>query len=64
MRLSINVNEVKSCRKITLKGVYGDSELLKNFISLFKKKVQENLHGLGGNQIELKGFSMVADETM
>ena len=33
VRLHIIVNDVKGCRKITLKGLYGDSELLKTFIS-------------------------------
>jgi hypothetical protein len=33
VRLSINLNEIKCCRKITLKGVYGDPNILKTFIS-------------------------------
>ena len=33
VRLQITVNDVKGCRKITLKGLYGDGELLKTFIT-------------------------------
>jgi len=29
VRLQITINDVKGCRKIILKGLYGDSELLK-----------------------------------
>ena len=58
------MNEAKSCRKITLKGVYGDPEALSNFISNFKKKLQENLREHGVNSMEMKGFSILgADET-
>ena len=33
VRLYIMVNDLKGCRKITLKGLYGDSELLKRFFA-------------------------------
>ncbi len=33
VRLQVTVNDIKGSRKITLKGLYGDSELLKRFIS-------------------------------
>ena len=36
VRLQITVNDTKGCRKIILKGLYGDSELLKSFISQFR----------------------------
>ncbi len=36
VRLQISINDVKGCRKITLKGLYGDSELLKSFIAQFR----------------------------
>ena len=36
VRLQILINDVKGCRKIVLKGLYGDSELLKTFISIFR----------------------------
>ena len=36
VRLQITVNDVKGCRKITLKGLYGDAELLKVFITQFR----------------------------
>ena len=39
VRLQITVNDVKGCRKIALKGLYGDQELLKGFISLFRIKL-------------------------
>ena len=39
VRLHITVNDVKGCRKITLKGLYGDSELLKSFISQFRQRL-------------------------
>ena len=41
VRLQITVNDVKGCRKITLKGLYGDAELLKNFIAAFRVKLHE-----------------------
>lgn len=40
VRLQIMVNDAKGCRKIILKGLYGDSELLKIFISLFRQRLQ------------------------
>jgi len=33
VRLQITVNDIKGCRKIFLKGLYGDSELLKSFMA-------------------------------
>lgn len=45
VRLQITVNDVKGCRKIYLKGLYGDSELLKSFIAQFRIK----LHSLVKN---------------
>lgn len=40
VRLYILVNDIKGCRKITLKGLYGDSELLKRFFAQFRQKLQ------------------------
>ena len=40
VRLYIMVNDLKGCRKITLKGLYGDSELLKRFFAQFRAKLQ------------------------
>ena len=40
VRLQISINDVKGCRKIFLKGLYGDSELLKQFIAQFRIKLQ------------------------
>jgi len=41
VRLHITVNDVKGCRKITLKGLYGDGELLKTFITHFRIKLKD-----------------------
>ena len=43
LRLHISVNDVKGCRKITLKGLYGDSDLLKTFIAEFRLKLQAHV---------------------
>lgn len=52
VRLQIMVNDVKGCRKITLKGLYGDSELLKTFIAQFRIKLHALVKqdGKGGKQ--------------
>jgi len=39
VRLQITINDVKGCRKIYLKGLYGDSELLKTFMAQFRVKL-------------------------
>ena len=39
VRLQITVNDVKGCRKIILKGLYGDSEILKTFIASFRVRL-------------------------
>jgi hypothetical protein len=36
VRLQLTVNEAKCCRKITLKGLYGDPARLQEFIQAFK----------------------------
>ena len=41
VRLQITVNEVKCCRKITLKGLYGESARLDNFATSFRQKINE-----------------------
>lgn len=53
VRLQISVNEIKCCRKVTLKGVYGDSAILKQFINMFKKKIFELVSYLPGGNAEL-----------
>ncbi len=50
VRLQISINDVKGCRKITLKGLYGDSELLKSFISQFRQKLHSLVKKEGGDQ--------------
>jgi hypothetical protein len=34
----LSVNDIKGCRKIALKGLYGDQELLKQFIANFRQR--------------------------
>ena len=57
IRLQISVNEVKCCRKISLKGVYGDPGILKVFISHYKKRIHELVSRLpgGGTNPEFNG---------
>lgn len=50
VRLQITVNDVKGCRKITLKGLYGDSELLKTFITQFRIKLHALVKQDGGKK--------------
>ena len=40
VRLQISVNDDKGCRKIALKGIYGDKLILKQFVDAYKKKLQ------------------------
>lgn len=51
LRCQIGVNDVKGCRKITLKGLYGDQELLQHFIASFRTKVTRLVKS-GGSEIE------------
>ena len=39
VRLQIAVNEVKVCRKITLKGLYGEQTRLHSFVDYFSAKL-------------------------
>ena len=41
VRLQISVNDIKGCRKITLKGLYGDIDLLKAFVASFRVKMHQ-----------------------
>ena len=36
VRLQILVNDVRTCRKILIKGLYGEHEMLRGFIANFK----------------------------
>lgn len=49
VRLQITVNDVKGCRKIILKGLYGDQDLLKGFIGLFRAKLTNLVKRENGN---------------
>jgi hypothetical protein len=46
IRLQISVNEGKCCRKIALKGLYGDPGKLSEFTQAFKVKIQESVENL------------------
>lgn len=41
VRLQVTVDEVKCCRKITLRRVYGQSNVIKDFVALFRKRIAE-----------------------
>jgi hypothetical protein len=43
IKLEIRVNEVKCCRKIILKGVYGEYNRLLDFVTQFKAKIHETV---------------------
>ena len=43
IKLEIRVNEVKCCRKIILKGVYGEFNRLQEFVNVFRGKVHESV---------------------
>lgn len=55
VRLQILINDVKGCRKIILKGLYGDSELLKTFIAQFRQRLQLLVKKEGGGAEGGKG---------
>jgi hypothetical protein len=38
VRLQLSVNDIKGCRKVALKGLYGDQALLKQFIDNFRAR--------------------------
>ncbi len=46
IKLEISVNEVKCCRKIKLKGVYGSFSRLQEFINSFRSAVNEKVSKL------------------
>jgi hypothetical protein len=46
IRLQLSVNEVKCCRKIALKGLYGDHTRLQEFTNAFKNKIHEQVSTL------------------
>ena len=47
VRLHIGINEAKSCRKITVKGLYGDVDLIREFLSTFRRKVHDQAASQG-----------------
>ncbi|MFS8159770.1 MAG: hypothetical protein ACMG6E_06080 [Candidatus Roizmanbacteria bacterium] len=59
MKLEIRVNEVKCCRKIILKGVYGEFNRLQEFVNIFRTRVHEAVTVLNEQQKGKKGNSMV-----
>ena len=64
----ISVNEVKCCRKIMIKGVYGQPQVLKALIQQFKKRISEATQGIpGSTQIEMlddsNDFELISSRT-
>lgn len=43
VRVFISVNEEKSCRKVTLKGLYGNFKTIRMFFKFFNRKIQSKL---------------------
>ena len=50
VKLSIQVNEVKCCRNIMLKGLYGDQNKMQEFINQFRGEINAQLRFLPENQ--------------
>jgi metal-responsive CopG/Arc/MetJ family transcriptional regulator len=46
VRLQISVNEIKCCRKIALKGLYGEQARLQDFLIAFKNKLHDQVVAL------------------
>ena len=44
VRIMISVNEVKSWRKITVKGLYGHLDIIKAFIKIYNRKIKHKLN--------------------
>ena len=44
IRVLISVNESRSCRKITLKGLYGNYTAIRVFFKYFNRKIQNKLN--------------------
>jgi len=43
VRLQLSINEVKCCRKVSLKGLYGDTVKLQEFLTLFKNRLHQTV---------------------
>lgn len=63
VRLQISINEIKCCRKVTLKGVYGDPNVLRKFINMFKKKIFEHVSQLPGGNVDLLSQTDISHDT-
>ena len=46
IRLQISVNEIKCCRKIALKGLYGDNARLQEFTNTFVARVTDCVNNM------------------
>jgi hypothetical protein len=46
IRVQINVNEIKCCRKITLKGLYGEYNRLQQFSNVFRTSIHQLVSNL------------------
>jgi hypothetical protein len=44
IRILISVNESKSCRKVTIKGLYGNYHNIRTFFKIFNRKIQNKLN--------------------
>ena len=62
LRLQISINEIKCCRKVALKGLYGDQTLLKNFIGIFRGKIHDFVNTLpGGSNTAVEQQNMLEE---
>lgn len=43
IRLQITINDVKCCRKLTVKGLYGDTGRMQEFIRVFRSIITEKV---------------------
>jgi len=51
--MTLSVDEIKCCRKITVKGIYGKQDVLRSFVQAFKKKLSSiNMDGQGVSMTE------------
>jgi hypothetical protein len=50
IKLEISVNEVKCCRKIKLKGLYGSFNRIQEFINSFRSQINEKVKVLPENK--------------
>ena len=54
IKMEIRVNETKCCRKISVKGVYGDYGRLQEYVNSFRNKVYETVNLLSEQKKNMK----------